>query len=181
MSWSELGRRGAEGERVPGPTSRGVLDDGGIPDGWDVARLYREVAANLALISVGTNNAHGHPRRDWVHPSTGGACRLLCTQVTGRCHGPIDISRPDGTVVRDAEEVASLRDRVITKQHQWTVPQYRHLTDKRRKVRSDSLEVPCAGTVMVVLHVDGRINVSPTPDGGHDSVVDDWDRPMCRP
>jgi beta-lactamase superfamily II metal-dependent hydrolase len=181
LSWDELAdaERRANVFRIP--HHGGALDDGGVPDGWDVARLYREVGADLALISVGTNNAHGHPRRGWVHPMTGGACRLLCTQVTARCHGPIDITRPDGTVIRDADEVASLRDRVVTKHQQWTVPHYRHLTDKRREVRSDSLEVPCAGTVMVVLHLDGRISVFPTSGGGHDSVVDDWDRPMCRP
>ena len=180
-SWSELTdmERRAEAFRIP--HHGGALHDGGVPDGWDVVRLYREVGARVALISVGTNNAHGHPRSEWIRPLTGGACRLLCTQITARCHGPIDITRPDGATVRDADEVASLRDRVVTKQQQWTVPQYRHLTDKLRAVRSNLLEVPCAGTVMVVLHLDGEINVFPTPGGGHDSVVDDWDRPMCRP
>jgi hypothetical protein len=162
------------------PHHGGAIDDGGVPPGWDVDRLYREVGAETALISVGTNNAYGHPKKSWIQPLTGGACRLLCTQLTARCHGPVDITQADGTVVRDRDEVSELRERVITQHHQWTVPQYRHLTDRRRAVRSGQLEVPCAGTVVVTFHLDGRVDVLPAPGGGHESVVDDWERPLCR-
>lgn len=162
------------------PYHGGAIDDGGVPPGWDVDRVYREVGAETALISVGTNNAYGHPKKSWIQPLTGGACRLLCTQLTARCHGPVDITQADGTVVRDRDEVSELRERVITQHHQWTVPQYRHLTDRRRAVRSGQLEVPCAGTVVVTFHLDGRVDVLPAPGGGHESVVDGWEQPLCR-
>lgn len=180
LSWSELLPEELPAQVFRIPHHGGALDDGGVPPGWDVARLYREVGAETALVSVGTNNAHGHPRRDWVGPVTGGACRLLCTQVTGRCHGPLEVTKADGTVVRDGDEIARQRERVITQHHQWTAPQYRHLTDKRREVRSDRLEVPCAGTVIVTLHLDGRFGVLPGRDGRHEEVIYRWRHPLCR-
>jgi beta-lactamase superfamily II metal-dependent hydrolase len=181
LSWSALpvGDLPAQVFRIP--HHGGALDDGGVPSGWDVARLYREIGADTALISVGTNNTYGQPDKRWIGPVAGGACRLLCTQLTARCHSRLDIVQADGSVVRDAEEVAELRERVITSHQQWTEPQYRHLTDQRRMVRSGRLEVPCAGTVMVTLHLDGQIDVRPQPSGGHDRVVDDWEHPLCRP
>src|SRR5204862_3683469 len=115
-----------------------------------------------------------------IYPVTGGACRLLCTQVTGRCHGPLEVTGSDGTVIRDADEVTRLRERVITRHHQWTEAQYRHLTDKRRTIRSGQLEVPCAGTVVVTLHLDGRMEVRPAPGGRHGEVIDRWEHPLCR-
>lgn len=86
----------------------------------------------------------------------------------------------DGTVVRDVDEIAESRRRVLTQHHQWIVPQYRHLTDKRGEARVGQLEVPCAGTVVVNFHLDGRREVLPAPGGGHESVVDGWERPLCR-
>ena len=180
LSWSKLPAEDRPAKVFRTPHHGGAIDDGGVPPGWDVARLYREVGAETALVSVGTNNSYGHPDRTWIHPLTGGACRLMCTQLTARCHRSLDIVQPDGAVVRDADEISELRARVITQHHQWIVPQYRHLTDKRRAVRSGQLEVPCAGTVVVTLHLDGRVDVLPAPGGGHDVVVDGWEQPLCR-
>jgi competence protein ComEC len=179
-SWSQLPDRELKAAVLRIPHHGGRLDDGEIPAGWDVARLYREVAADTALVSVGTNNQHGHPEKNWIQPVTGGACRLLCTQVTGRCHGALDVAQADGSVARDAGQVDEQRARVITQHNQWTIPQYRHLTDKRRQVRSCQLEVPCAGSVMIKLGLDGQIDVLPLPGGGHERIVDDWDHPLCR-
>jgi hypothetical protein len=175
-SWSELPGEGRPAKVFRIPHHGGDIDDGGSPPGWDTARLYAEVGAETALISVGTNNAYGHPDPHCIQPITGGACRLLCTQLTARCHGPLEIAQPDGSVIRDPVEISELRARVLTQHHQWTVPQYRHLTDRRREVRSGQLEVPCAGTVVVTLHLDGRLEVLPAPGGGHASVVDAWER-----
>lgn len=179
-SWSELPpeERPAAAFRIP--HHGGAVDDGGVPPGWDVARLYREVGAETALVSVGTNNAHGHPRPEWIGPVTGGACRLLCTQVTGRCHGPLDRVQADGRVARDADQIARLRDRVVRQHQQWTLPPYRHLTADLRKPRPEQLEVPCAGTVIVTLHLDGRVEVLPARSGGHDAVIGHWKHPLCR-
>lgn len=180
-SWSELPAEERPASVFRIPHHGGALDDGGVPEGWDPARLYREVSAETALVSVGTNNAYGHPSPEWVRPVTGGACRLLCTQVTGRCHGSLEITNIGGKVVRDPEAIATLRERVITQHHQWTVPQYRHLTDKQREIRLGQLEVPCAGTVVVTLLLDGGIEVRPARGGRHEEVIDLWAHPLCRP
>ena len=60
-------------------------------------------------------------------------------------------------------------------------PQYRHLTDKRGQIEKGRLEVPCAGTVVVKLHLDGRVDVLPSRGGEHERIVDDWQHPLCRP
>lgn len=181
VSWSELPEEELKADAFRISHHGGALDDGGIPAGWDVHRLYSAVGAETALISVGTNNSHGHPRQDWVEPVTGGACRLLCTQVTARCHGPLDIVADDGRPQRDPDEIEARRRRVITTHNQWTEPQYRHLTDKRRQVKKGLLEVPCAGTVVVKMFLDGRLEVLPFRGGEHERVVDDWKHPLCRP
>jgi hypothetical protein len=180
LSWGELRAAELPAQVFRIPHHGGALDDGGVPPGWNVDRLYREVRAQTALISVGTNNDHGHPRRDWIEPLAGGRCRLLCTQVTGRCHGSLDVVNAEGTAARDIDEIVRLRERVITQHHQWTVPQYRHLTDKRREVRSGQLEVPCAGTTVVTLHLDGRVDVLPASGGRYEEVIDRWEHPLCR-
>jgi beta-lactamase superfamily II metal-dependent hydrolase len=182
LSWSQLlpEERPAKVFRIP--HHGGAIDDGGVPSAWDVARLYREIGAEIALVSVGTNNAYGHPAREWVRPVIGGKCRLLCTQVTGRCHGPLETIEDGGRVVRDASEIAMQRQRVVRQHQQWTLPQYRHLTDNLRTVRSEQPEVPCAGTVIVTLHLDGRLEVLPAErgGGGHQGVIDRWRHPLCR-
>ena len=180
LSWSELPPEELEARAFRIPHHGGALSDGGIPDGWDVDCLYRVVGAETALLSVGTNNGYGHPVEQWVKPLTGGTCRLLCTQVTARCHAPLEITTSDGAVVRDSVEIKALRARVITKQNQWVEPQYRHLTDKRERVAAGQLEVPCAGTVVVTLFVDGRVDISPSSGGAHERIIDAWEHPLCR-
>jgi beta-lactamase superfamily II metal-dependent hydrolase len=181
LSWSELPPIELEASVFRVPHHGGALDDGGVPPGWDVERLYTAVGAATALISVGTNNGHEHPRPAWIAPITGGACRLLCTQVTARCHGPLDTTAKDGRRERNAVEIEALRNRVIREQNQWTEPQYRHLTDKRRQVMKGLLEVPCTGTAVVKMHLDGRVEVLPSRGGEHERIVDDWQQPLCRP
>lgn len=84
-------------------------------------------------------------------------------------------------MTRDVAEIEAQRQRVITGQDQWTEPQYRHLTDRRRKLKQGRLEVPCAGTVIVKLYLNGQVEVLPAPGGGHAQIIDDWQRPLCRP
>jgi len=181
LSWSELPAEELSAAVLRVPHHGGALDDGGIPAGWDVRRLYREVGAATALISVGTNNAHGHPRKSWVEPVTGGVCRLLCTQVTARCHTPLEVAGSNGQKVRDPIEIEALRRRLFNGHHQWSEPQYRHLTDKHQQVRRGLLEVPCAGTVVVKLCLAGTVEILPARGGGHERIIDDWSQPLCRP
>lgn len=182
LSWSQLppGERKARVFRIP--HHGGALDDGGIPPGWDVQRLYQEVGADTALISVGTNNAHGHPRESWVGPLTRGACRMLCTQVTARCHAPLETVAADGSTSRDAGEISLQRERLLGQPgfSHWAEPQWRHLTDKRQQVRANRLEVPCAGSVVVSLHLNGEVRILPDAHGDHERVVDGWRNPLSR-
>jgi hypothetical protein len=62
----------------------------------------------------------------------------------------------------------------------WAEPQWRHLTDARRQVRTGLLELPCAGTVVVTMHLDGTVAILPQ-EGAHSLLVDSWQRPLCRP
>lgn len=181
LSWSELSAEELQADVFRVPHHGGALDDGGIPAGWNVGRLYGDVRATTALVSVGTNNAHGHPRESWVEPVTGGACRLLCTQVTARCHAPLEVAGSNGQMVRDPIEIEALRRQIITGHKQWSEPQYRHLTDRRQQVKRGLLEVPCAGTVVAKLFLAGRVEILPSRGGEHERVVDDWTRPLCRP
>lgn len=181
LSWSQLPPEELPASVFRNPHHGGALDDGGVPPGWDEARLYREVGAKTVLISVGTNNAYGHPRKESISPVTGGACRLLCTQVTGRCHEPLETMQADGRLARDAEQIAKQRGQVVRHHHQWPLPPYRHLTDDLREVQTDQLEVPCAGTVIVTLHLDGRLDILPASGGRYEEVIDRWKHPLCRP
>lgn len=181
LSWSELPPDELRADVFRIPHHGGALDDGGIPPGWDVRRLYSEVGAASALVSVGTNNAYGHPTEAWIEPIGGGVCRMLCTQVTPRCHPPLEMATADGRAARDPAEIEAHRRRVITEHNQWTEPQYRHLTDRRRQIRRGLLEVPCVGTVVVKMYLDGRVEVLPARGGEHERIVDDWERPLCRP
>ncbi len=181
LSWSQLPPEELKAQVFRVPHHGGALDDGGVPSDWDVQRLYREVGAETALISVGTNNAHGHPRKSWVEPITGGACRLLCTQVTARCHAPLETTT-DGITSRDAAEVDLQRDRVLGDPgfRHWAEPQWRHLTDQRQQVRKGLLEVPCAGTVAVALHLNGQVRILPAESSDHERLVDGWRNPLSR-
>jgi hypothetical protein len=58
---------------------------------------------------------------------------------------------------------------------------YRHLTDRRRQLRTGLLEVPCAGTVVAKVFLDGRVEILPSRGGEHERIVDDWQHPRCRP
>lgn len=149
------------------PHHGGALNDGGVPTGWDVQRLYEEVSAATAVISVGTNNGHDHPDPAWVKPIMGGACRTLCTQVTKLCE-PSAKSDPE-TWRRDIETATHFAE-----------PPWRHLTDKHQNIIKGRSEVPCAGTIVVQLREDGTVGIKPWSAGAHDQVVDRWSTPACR-
>ncbi len=153
------------------PHHGGALDDGGVPADWDVARLYEEVAAPDAVISVGTRNGHHHPNPTWTAPLLRGACSLRCTQVTRRCEPSVD------------QEADSLRSIVVPKNNvtasHHAEPPWRHLTQKRFQ-RSKFDEVPCAGTVVVKLEDTGAVQIHPTR-AVLDPVIQLWSHPLCRP
>jgi len=174
-TWAQLPEeeRAAQVFRIPHHGGR--LTDGGVPDGWGVERLYREVGAETAVVSVGTRNPDdwGHPHPDWVAPIMGGRCRMMCTQVTRRCH-------PDVKQRGDANRrrlVALLESGA----YPFAEPLWRHYKSAERPTPAGSVrdEVPCAGTVVVRMTPD-TLDVLPFEDQ-HADIVDLWDAPMCRP
>lgn len=152
------------------PHHGGALTDGGVPTGWDSARLYREIGMAQAVVSVGTRNPHNHPAPDWIAPLCGAACRLLCTQVTERCHRDVQ---------QDAKQQLDLLQRRLGDRH-FIEPPWRHYTDPNRQRSRRRGEVPCAGTVLMCLYLDGRPPEVYPDTSSHDEVIALWAHPLCR-
>jgi beta-lactamase superfamily II metal-dependent hydrolase len=148
----------ADGFRIP-------HHGGGIEEGrptWTRKELYTRVNARLAVCSVGTRNAYKHPYEDHLLDARrAGACRLVCTQLTARCH----------------KDPLALRDESLKNQGNVFYP-FRHRLLKGEH-RPDQ-EVPCAGTILVDLDEQGAINVTPAPQSWHDTLVDKMNTPLCR-
>ncbi len=146
------------------PHHGGNLDDG-TARSWNLADLYRHVGAEICVYSVGTRNPYRHPLPGHVNASQrAGASRILCTQLTARCHG-------DPLMHRElaVENVSGI------------VYPYRHRieADDRNGYRPKH-EVPCAGSTIVVLDLQGKMQVEPTVRGWHDDFVSLMDVPLCR-
>ncbi len=126
--------------------------------------LYDAVRAESAVVSVGTNNAHHHPLAAYVTAAhRGHSCRMLCTQLTPRCHDdPLELRS-------DALEYAGLVE----------YP-YRHRAVPGHPSRRPPGEVPCAGTVMIALKPDGSLDVEPGSGGHHDRLIEQVDHPLCQ-
>lgn len=156
------------------PHHGGALADGGVPEGWSVDTLYDNVQPLHAVVSVGTNNGHGHPAPAWRKPlSNRAGCRVRCTQVTGSCEVRL------GDASGRSKNASNLRAQAL----RWrgrAEAAYRHLTPAtlRPKVGSTFKEVPCAGTVAVGFK-GGSVRVFPEA-ADHDGVVEIWSHPWCR-
>jgi beta-lactamase superfamily II metal-dependent hydrolase len=127
-------------------------------------QLYDAIQADLSAISVGTNNDYDHP--DPAHAQAmrrAGTCRLLCTQLTPRCHGsPLALQ----------EEALSYAGGV-----EWPYRQRAAPGHARRRPKE---EVPCAGSVLVWLLPGGGLEVEPAPGGDHDTLLRRVDHALCR-
>jgi hypothetical protein len=133
-------------------------------ESWKVfSDLYDAVAADMAVVSVGTNNAHGHPFQDHVTAAARmGACRVACTQMTTLCH--------------DNPRLLETYGIELTKAVGWPWRHHGKPGDPRRPTRS---EVPCAGSVLVSLAADGSIDILPSAPA-HDDMVARATHPLCR-
>ncbi|MCK6591177.1 MAG: hypothetical protein L6Q76_26795 [Polyangiaceae bacterium] len=158
------------------PHHGGALDDGGTPAGWSAQRLYHEVKPDIGVISVGTRNRHEHPRAEWVRPlfdRTRGrtGCSTVCTQLTPRCH-------PDVAASNDAFE----RRFWNLKYAQEAELAWRHLRDGRAPgTNPPQGEVPCAGSIEVVLYEDGHVEQIPEPGSVHTTHVLPYvEHPWCQ-
>jgi len=164
VTWAELAdRRQAQARVLRVPHHGGALADGGIPSGWDVQRLYREINPQTAIVSVGTSNRHTHPIPEWIEPASSTTCTLLCTQVTPRCQADVrgDIDRYRANV---------LEKKSLIEADWW------HLKDRYHSGLSNE-GVPCAATVVVTLFPK-QMRVRPLPRD-HEKVIDLWDEPLC--
>jgi beta-lactamase superfamily II metal-dependent hydrolase len=170
-TWAKVpnAERSAQVFRIP--HHGGGIDDGGIPAGWDPTRLYQEVGAPVAVVSVGSNNGYEHPDPQWMGPICGGACRMMCTQVTPRCQPDVNSGG------RTKKLVENLGTRVFAE------PLWRHYKDADRTDPNGArkaFEVPCAGTVVVSLEAGRPPEVLPSATD-HAAVVRNWATPLCLP
>ena len=162
-SWVRLesNRRAAGVIRVP--HHGGEIRDGGA-DWKQFADLYDAVEAGVAVVSVGTNNGHGHPLPDHVISARrGGHCRLLCTQLTPRCHPTPTDHRNEA--LRYAGEVEY---------------PYRHRAQLGAPRHRPSAEVPCAGSMVVTLTEQGDVSVLPTEGEDHTRLLGRLPHRLCR-
>lgn len=107
---------------------------------------------------MGTNNGWSHPLEDHVGAAhRAGSCRVLCTQLTPRCH-----DRPEERLAQGLARTGEV------------TYAYRHL-----KRPADALEVPCAGSIALTLDGAGGYSVAPARYGWHDAFVTKMDQPMC--
>jgi beta-lactamase superfamily II metal-dependent hydrolase len=128
--------------------------------GRDASDLYDLVRPELTVFSVGTNNDFDHPSEGHVDAAErAGRCRVLCTQLTPRCH--------EHPGERLEQGLASTGEAGYA---------YRH---HRKRGRDEIIEVPCAGAIVVTLDGAGGWSVSPTHHGWHEDFVATLDSPMC--
>jgi beta-lactamase superfamily II metal-dependent hydrolase len=127
--------------------------------------LYDAVGADLSVVSVGTRNPYGHPFEGHAAAAhRGHQCRLLCTQLTPRCH----------------DTPASLRGEALLYAGGVEWP-YRHRVEPGHPSRRPPEEVPCAGTVVAWLDGAGQVDVEPARGADHDRLLRRVDHPLCRP
>lgn len=125
--------------------------------------LYTAVEAELSVVSVGTQNRYSHPSTEHIAAARrGGACRLLCTQLTPTCH----------------EHPELLRDEALVNAGGVEYP-YRHRVVEGHPSRRPAQEVPCAGSVVVWLSANGDLRVEPSIDEDHSRFLRRVDRPRC--
>lgn len=155
VSWEQLEPALLQADAIRSPHHGGGIREGS--PSWTEADLYDRVGADTVVVSCGTHNPHGHPTDQHLAGIAPGTRRLLCTQLTPRCHE--DLTSVRGEMLRGASRVAYA---------------YRH---RGRK------EVPCAGSILVELLDDGTVRVDPPREGWHDQLLDRMHlaTPRCRP
>ncbi|PRQ05679.1 hypothetical protein ENSA7_44120 [Enhygromyxa salina] len=162
-SWERLDGRNPEllrAEAIRVPHHCGHATEGGTE--WtEYEQLYTAVNAKLSVVSVGTNNGYEHPQTEHlVAARRGGQCRLICTQLTPRCH----------------HNPPELRE-AMKDQATMVEPPYRHW-DEDGKPRST--EVPCAGSVVAWIDAGGKLHHEPSAGSEHSKLLLRVDGPLCQ-
>ena len=142
-------------------------DDG---DGWEaLSKFYSSVGARASVISVGTNNGHQHPVEGHLSALRPERCRIVCTQMTSRCH-------PHPHQVR--EHALARAAGVEWPYRHWA--KRGHPGEPGQTVNRPKTEVPCAGSVVAWIDDSGQLDIEPG-SGEHGVVVDRALSPKCRP
>lgn len=160
-SWEQLALPLRRAMVVRTPHHGGGL---GRPAGVSLPGLYESIQADQAMISVGTTNSYGHPTGEHVLAALrGGACRVVCTQLTTQCVPRLD----------------KVRKRAVDNLGEVTFPyRHRHPPGDRRFAKRG--EVPCAGSIVASCDFAGNICVLPEPGGWHSKEISRYAKRLCR-
>src|SRR5690606_21138203 len=97
--------------------------------------FYDQTEAEAVVVSVGTQNRYGHPVDDHLRGIAPDRRRLVCTQITPRCH----------------DDVEGIRSEMLRTASTVSYAPYRHRYPGGTRVPRARAEVPCAGSVMIEL------------------------------
>jgi hypothetical protein len=131
------------------------------PGGWTTDTLYGAVAAEHAVVSVGTLNGYGHPDPAHLSELRKSGAAIRCTQLTARCDPTPNTFR--GAALGAGAAVAY---------------PYRHYRASGGLV--SRAEVPCAGSVVVMVDERDIVTVEPSTIGWHRAFVHGLATPQCR-
>lgn len=123
--------------------------------------LDEAVGAEVAVVSVGTINRHGHPREDVVRAFSTRGVHVMCTQITNGCSSDLESLRPG--VVGPV--------------------QYPCLSSSLKQVTRSgrSRNVACAGSIAVNLNEAGiEVERAAEHRVGVDQLVSSGNQPFCR-
>jgi hypothetical protein len=163
VSWERLEPDLRPARVIRIPHHGGEIREGGAE--WTrFEDLYGSVQASVACVSVGSRNSHGHPFPDHlVAARRGGDCRVLCTQLTPRCH-----DHPEALRAVALESAGMV---------EWP---YRHRAQAGHPHGRPSQEVPCAGSLVAWLTREGQLGFEPRDGGLHDQFLQRVATPLCR-
>ncbi len=123
----------------------------------ELAWLYQDaVKPEVAIISVGTTNNHGHPREDIVRALTKCGAKVMCTQVTKKC----------------SDDLESVRSISLPKRYAGASSKAACFTGG-----GNSKNVACAGTIRV--KIDEK-EVDIEHFAAHQALVEKIQSPLCR-
>ncbi len=98
-AWEYLAARMPEEKPLPCdimaiPHHGGKISEDAAQEHIHQTRLYTElVKPQYGVISVGTSNQHGHPRKETLAALAKAGVTVLCTQMTGICCGDLEAFR----------------------------------------------------------------------------------------
>jgi len=148
--WLQLRDRGVD---LSAEVLRFPHHGGSLFGEMQLEELLQLVTPTVVVFSVGTPNPHGHPTAEVMATVRSIGARIVCTQVTPRCH----------------DQIAADREGIIA-----TFPP----TMKIGRSSSFASQCPCAGSIRVEIDDEGW-RVLPEAKV-HSSVIGKFATPLCR-